>query len=157
MAAGPSDRKRKLTPEQKRGRKLRKQARINRGVQDAAPVLIPLLELFGTVDDVFTTEEAFGSDNIHKSLGRIYREWKEVRGKLDPAFNPDDYPKKPRRKKAVGGVRKGLHVSDSPTPSTARTSISGKSQKTSGKPEKRSAKASAERARSSGRASGGRS
>lgn len=99
--------KRKLTPEQKRGRKLRRQARIARGCADAAPVLLPLLELFGTVDDVFTTEEAFSQDNIHKSLGRIYRSWKEVRSDLDPNFDPEDYPKKPRVKKK-GQIRKGL-------------------------------------------------
>lgn len=97
----------KRTPSEKRGRRLRRWARINKGLHDAAPVALPLLELFSTVDDVFTTEGAFDQQNIHKSLGRIYREWKDCRSALDPKFNPDDYPKKPRTKKK-GSVRKGL-------------------------------------------------
>lgn len=101
--------KKKLTPEQKRGRKLRKAARIARGVRDAAPLVLPLLELFGTVDDVFTTEDAFSQENIHKSLGRIYRSWKEVRADIDPKFDPDNYPKKPRVRKK-GSIKKGLSV-----------------------------------------------
>lgn len=99
--------KKKRTAAQKRGRKLRRDARIARGVQDAAPLVLPLLELFGTVDDVFTTEEAFSQDNIHKSLGRIYRSWKEVRADIDPDFDPEDYPKKPRVRKK-GSIKKGL-------------------------------------------------
>lgn len=51
----------------------------------------PLLELFATVDEVFNEPGAFDDQNIHKSLGRCYREWLKCRSSLDPDFNPNRY------------------------------------------------------------------
>lgn len=84
----------KKSKQEKRYREARERALL---VLEANPTLIPLLELFATVDDVFTTEDAFSQEHIKKSLGRIYREWKKTRAKLDPNFDPKNYPKKPRK------------------------------------------------------------
>lgn len=46
----------------------------------------PLLELFATVDDVFTEDDALGDVKRKMTLGRIYREWKSVRAQLDSDF-----------------------------------------------------------------------
>lgn len=59
---------------------------------------IALYELLAVCDDVFTTEGAFESEYIQKSLGRCYRQWKDTRSALDPEFDPKRYPKKQRRR-----------------------------------------------------------
>lgn len=125
-------------------------ARALKAFEAVQPVMIPLLELFSTVDDVFTEEGAFSEEHIRKSLGRIHRGWKSTRAALDPTFDPKHYEKKPRV---------GLSVqpaSGSRNSSTGRTSTSGKNRKKSEKKEKDPARKSARHARSGGRASGGR-
>lgn len=120
------------------------------------PALIPMCELFASVDDVFTEPEAFSKENIHKSLGRCYRAWLKARTDLDPEFDPERYRQKIKKRKAV---RTGLSVppaSTSQRSSTGRTSISEKSQKQSAKSVRESVKPSARRAKSNGRASNGR-
>lgn len=127
----------------------RKADRIQRYVE-IEPALVPLCEMFAVVDDVFTEEGAFQQEHIRKSLGRIHRQWKRTRSALDPDFNPESYPKRPRT------VRKGLRVGgktgrstnspsakERPTSSTGKKSTSGKKRKPSGKSGKRSAKRSA--------------
>lgn len=47
----------------------------------------PLCEMFATVDDVFTEEDALSPEMRQASLGRIYRTWKSVRKQLDPDFD----------------------------------------------------------------------
>jgi hypothetical protein len=93
--------------------------------------MIPLLELFAICDDVFTEADAFDKEYVYKSLGRIHRQWKETRAALDPDFDPESYPKRPRSRKR-GVVRKGLAL-DSLISSMGTTSTSGKSRKKSGK------------------------
>lgn len=132
----------------------KKQVRWLKALKRVRHEMIPLLELFAAVDDVFTEADAFQSDHIHQSLGRIHRQWKETRTALDPDFDPENYPKRPRLRKR-GVVRKGLAL-EALTSSMATTSISEKSRKKSGSKEKRSASRSARTARSSGRASDGR-
>jgi hypothetical protein len=83
----------KSKAEKKRYKKARERALL---VLEANPTMIPLLEMFAACDDVFTTEDSFAPEHIHKSLGRIYRQWKKTRAELDPDFNPASYPKKPR-------------------------------------------------------------
>lgn len=93
--------------------------------------MIPLLELFAAVDDVFTEADAFQPEHIRQSLGRIHRQWKVTRAALDPDFDPEDYPKRPRSRKR-GVVRKGLAL-EALISSTATTSTSAKNRKKSGK------------------------
>lgn len=130
----------------------RKTLRAYRRVE---PVMRPLLELFATVDDVMSEADAFEPGNIHKSLGRIYREWLETREALDPEFDRARYrhEMKSRPKKSP----LGRPVKGSSTSSTGRTSTSDKSRKKTGRTEKPSAGRSATTARSSGSASGSRS
>lgn len=47
----------------------------------------PLLDMFATVDDVFSEDDALSADKRQVSLGRIYRKWKEVRSQLDPDYD----------------------------------------------------------------------
>lgn len=49
-------------------------------------VTSPLLELFGTLDDVFTEDEALTLPKRMMSLGRCYRAWKKCRQELDPLY-----------------------------------------------------------------------
>lgn len=129
----------------------------SRSVED---VWISLLEMFATVDDVMTEAGAFDPDHIHKSLGRIYRQWLNSRETLDPEFDRARYRHNMKnRKKAPQRTPLGREqpASTQPRSSTARMLTSGKKQKPSAKPEKSSARRSAKAAKSGKRASGGRS
>ena len=53
--------------------------------------VVPLLEMFSVLDEVFGTEGAFDNANIHTSLGRLYREWIRIRTYFDPNFNSAKY------------------------------------------------------------------
>lgn len=60
-------------------------------------VLLPLLAMFATCDDVFTEDDALADPKKAKiGLGRIYEEWKRCRTKLDPGFQhiPDERPQR---------------------------------------------------------------
>jgi hypothetical protein len=46
-----------------------------------------LLELFGTVDDVFTEADAFDPAQMRAGFGRIYRSWKKARAGIDPDWD----------------------------------------------------------------------
>lgn len=121
-----------------------------RTLEDLDPVLVPLLELFADVDEVFAEAGAFEPQNIHKGLGRIYRSWLSTREKIDPDFDPEKYRERMKKKPPR---RTGLTVppvSESRKRSTDRQPTSEKSRKRNAKPEKSSAKKSARRARSSG-------
>lgn len=85
-----------MSKQKKLARRERKAAKRRAAILAANPAMIPLLELFSVVDDVFSTEGAFEPGNINKSLGRCYRQWKDTRAALDPEFDPKRYPKKQR-------------------------------------------------------------
>lgn len=125
------------------------------------PALIPLTELFADVDEVFAEDGAFAPENIHKSLGRIYRAWLRSRTALDPDFDPERYRLDQKAKmRSRRPIRVGLSVqpvADLSTPSTDQQSISGKSRKQTAKQEKSSVKKSAKGVRSAGTVSAGRS
>lgn len=127
-----------------------------RAAKAVESVLVPLTELFGDVDEVFREEGAFDKQNIHKSLGRIYRSWLQTREALDPDFDREKYRQKMKKRRPQRTGLTAPLVSDSPTRSMGRTQISEKSQKQTAKQEKRSAKKSVKGARSSGNASHGR-
>jgi hypothetical protein len=130
-------------------------------MEHVSPTMRPLLELFATVDDVMSEHDAFDEANIHKSLGRIYREWLDTREALDPDFDRERYrhemksgqAKKVRR----SPLGRELPASASPRSSTASTSISEKSRKKSARTGKPSQQKSAPRAKSEGAASTGQS
>lgn len=42
----------------------------------------PLLELFATVDGVFTEDDAMQPAKLQVGMGRIYRQWKKTRTEL---------------------------------------------------------------------------
>ena len=111
-------------------KKLRRSA-----IYEHAPATVALAELFAVCDDVFTEEDAFSNEHIKKSLGRIHREWKKTRGKLDPDFDPKRYPKRPRR------------ATEQPISSMGLKLTSGSNPKTRKKPGKQSRKKSAKGAR----------
>jgi hypothetical protein len=142
----------------KDGKVLSKAGRVRRArkaFKAVEPVLVPLLELFADVDEVFAEQGAFDPGNIHKSLGRIYRSWLDTRESLDSGFDREKYRQEMKRPSS----RMGLTVppaSGSPKRSTARTSTSDKNPKKTAKREKPSAKKSATGARSGGSASRGR-
>lgn len=48
-------------------------------------------------DDVFTEDDALSPEKRQISLGRIYEEWKRVRGELDPGWTPADTPRRTLR------------------------------------------------------------
>lgn len=124
-----------------------------------APVVVPLLEMFSVVDDVFDEADAFAPEKIHKSLGRIYRQWMDTREALDPGFDRERYRHdiKGRSKKKTSPLGREPLVAGSPTTSTDPRSISEKSQKKSAKPESKSANPSVQSAPSGDPASGGQS
>lgn len=74
----------------KRKRKAEKVRKLPHA-QHLSVIQIHLLELFATVDDVFSEEGAFSPEKKNTSLGRIYREWKRVRSRIDPEFDPKKY------------------------------------------------------------------
>lgn len=47
----------------------------------------PLLEFFSVATDVFTEDNALAPDARQKSLGRLYRAWKDAMEVLDPSFD----------------------------------------------------------------------
>jgi hypothetical protein len=47
----------------------------------------PLLEFFAVATDVFTEDDALAPDARQKSLGRLYRAWKDAMQVLDPSFD----------------------------------------------------------------------
>lgn len=110
-------------------------------------VWIALLECFAAVDDVMTEHDAFAPGTIHKSLGRIYRQWLDSREVLDPDFDREKYrhdmKQRTKARTARSPLGRELPASTSRTSSTDRTSISEKSRKPSAPSEKPSAKASA--------------
>lgn len=125
------------------------------------PTLDPLLGLFSVVDDVLTEHDAFDEQNIHKSLGRIYREWLDTREALDPSFDRARYRHDMKSHQAAKVRRsplgRELPASGSRKSSTGSTSTSEKSRKKSARPEKPEQRKSAKGAQSSSPASGGRS
>lgn len=129
----------------------------SRSVED---VWISLLEMFASVDDVMTEAGAFDPEHIHKSLGRIYRQWLNSRETLDPEFDRARYRHQMKnRKKSSQRTPLGREqpASTQRTSSTARMLTSGKKPKPNAKHEKPSAKTSARDAKSGKRVSGGRS
>jgi hypothetical protein len=54
-------------------------------------LLLPLLDLFSTVDDVFTEDNAFEDTFRKLGYGRIYRAWLDTREVLDPDFDKNTY------------------------------------------------------------------
>lgn len=124
------------------------------------PVLRPLLELFAVVDDVMSEPDAFEADKIKKSLGRVYREWRDnTRPALDPEFDRQQYRHDMKKRKKKGSTplgRERLAAGSLPS-STDRKQTSGKSRSKSAENESTSVSPSAKRARSDDRASGGRS
>jgi len=132
--------------------------RAQKAFRRVEPVVRPLLELFANADEVFAEQGAFDPENIHKSLGRLYRSWKACRTELDPSFDPKRYEQEMKsatvrttplgRKRAVRGSQKR---------SSVPKSISEKSRKKTEKREKPSAKKSVRSAQSAGHVSGSRS
>ena len=47
----------------------------------------PLLEFFSVATDVFTEDNALSPEARQKSLGRLYRAWKDAMSVLDPQFD----------------------------------------------------------------------
>lgn len=82
-----------MTPKKKgNGRKTKKQIERERNYNEfREEVIIPLLSMFAMVDDVFTEQDAFDEVKRKIGYGRIYREWLEVREKLDPEFDKAEY------------------------------------------------------------------
>jgi hypothetical protein len=67
-----------------------------RRAEAALDALVPLLELFSTVDDVFTEDDALTSDQARRTtIGRVYEQWKRTRAALDPEWHPDVRPRRP--------------------------------------------------------------
>lgn len=56
--------------------------------------VVPLLELFAMVDDVFTEDDALDPSKRQMSLGRIYEQWKRTRAALDPGWDHDARPRR---------------------------------------------------------------
>lgn len=133
---------------------LQRQIETDKALRLVQPVVVPLCDLFATCDSVFTEEGAFSDEHIKKSLGRIFRTWKETRAALDPEFNPSDYERRPRR---AGQNPQSPLVTGSQKPSMVQRRTSEKNPKQSEKSERRTASRSAKGARSAGRASHGRS
>jgi hypothetical protein len=53
----------------------------------------PLLDLFATMDAVFTEDDAM-TEHARTSLGRCYEAWKRARAALDDDWNPDARPRR---------------------------------------------------------------
>lgn len=133
--------------------------KARKAFKQVEPVMRPLLELFAVVDDVMTEHDAFEPGQIHKSLGRVYREWRDnTRPALDSEFDRERYrhDMKSRKKKGtpLGRERPATAARIS---STDQKRISGKSLKSSDESESGSAKRSVKDARSESRASSGHS
>lgn len=58
----------------------------------------PLLELFSTVDVVFSEDDSMQPSKRQISLGRLYEAWKQARAQLDPDWR-DHGPRSPLGKK----------------------------------------------------------
>lgn len=129
-----------------------------RVLASARPVLVPLLELFATCDEVFDEQGAFDPNAIHKSLGRVYRVWLTTRSALDPSFDSQKY-----RQEMKGSAAKRTPLGrEQPakarrTSSTDPKSTSAKNRNRTGSSEKPSASKSVRRAQSETRVSGGQS
>jgi hypothetical protein len=64
--------------------------------------MLPLLDLFATVDTIFSEDDAFDDENLRMGYGRIYRSWKRARQGLDPDFDPKKHERpEPWLKKTV--------------------------------------------------------
>lgn len=124
-------------------------------------VLIPLLELFATADDVFEEANAFDPSQIHHSLGRLYRTWLDTREHLDPEFNRDRYrhemKKKVSPKKGRTPLGRKQRAKDQRPSSTGHISTSAKNQRRNGNFASTRPSRSASSARSGSSASGGQS
>lgn len=133
--------------------------KARKAFKQVEPVMRPLLELFASVDDVMSEHNAFSESSIHKSLGRIYRQWMDTREALDPGFDRERYrhEMKAGKKKGKSPLGRKPLAEVSPSSSTDRRSISEKSQKKSARSENASASRSAKAAPSDDLASGGRS
>lgn len=66
-------------------------ARTREAFKQAEHVLMPLLDLFAAVDDIFTEPDAFSPEKQRMALGRTYRQWKKTRAALDPTFDAKQY------------------------------------------------------------------
>lgn len=82
--------------------------------QKRAEILIaavePLLELFATVNDVFTEDEALSPEYRQVSLGRVYEAWKDCRTQIDPEFVAEEH-RRPRQWRVRSG-KSGKKASD---------------------------------------------
>ena len=54
---------------------------------DCLQLLVPFIELFADVDDVFSEDDALAPEKRQMGMGRLYRAWKKARAKLDPDFD----------------------------------------------------------------------
>lgn len=134
--------------------------KVLKAYKQVEPVMRPLVELFAVVDDVMTEHDAFDDKQIKKSLGRIYREWRDnTRPALDSEFDRERYrhEMKGHRKKKGTPLGKERLASGSLTRSTDQKQTSDKSQSESARGESASAKRSAKDVRSDAPVSSGRS
>lgn len=76
--------------------------------RDVIDGIRPFVELFSVVDSVMDEPGAFDPDSIHKSLGRIYRQWLDTREEIDPNFDRARYrhEMKSRQKTPLGNTKK---------------------------------------------------
>ena len=49
--------------------------------------ILPYIELFADVDDVFSEDDALSPEKRQMGMGRIYRSWKRVRAQLDEDYD----------------------------------------------------------------------
>jgi hypothetical protein len=52
-----------------------------------------LLEFWADVCTVFEEYPALSKNNQHRTLGRLWESYKAARVKIDPDFNPDQFPR----------------------------------------------------------------
>ena len=56
-----------------------------------------LLELFSTLDDTFTEDDALSPEKRQMTVGRVYRAWKDARLAMDPEFDSRLFREQRRR------------------------------------------------------------